>query len=233
MESAGTVLHVLNRAVKRDLLFSTPQDYQAFLRVLAEARERIPLRIVAFCVMPNHWHLVVWPSEDGQVSSFMHWLTLTHATRWHASRGSAGHGAVYQGRFKSFPVQSDYHVLRVCRYVERNALRAGLVARAEDWRWGSLWHRMNGDPTRLLSAGPIDLTADWPQLVNEAQTPEEVEALRRCVARGVPYGSPSWTLRTASEWGLLDVLRPRGRPRKRPACDADAPSSADDSGVAK
>ena len=156
----GTVVHVLNRAVNRDRLFSDEHDYRAFLDIFAEARKRIPLRVLAFCVMPNHWHLVVWPAEDGQVSVFLHLLTLTHASRWRVARGTLGHGAVYQGRFKSFPVQSDDHVARVCRYVERTPLRAGLVQRAEEWPWGSLCHRLQGDPAGLLDAGPVEIPAE-------------------------------------------------------------------------
>jgi len=221
MDMTGVVVHVLNRAVRRAPLFSLPGDYAVFEHVLREALDRVPLRILAFCVMPNHWHFVAWPSQPGELSRFMHWLTVTHARRWHAASGTNGTGAVYQGRFKSFPVQSDGHVLRVCRYVERNALRAGLVARAEDWRWGSLWHRHRDDRRRLLAEGPTDLPDDWTLRVNAAETSEELEALRRCVRRGAPFGTPAWTLATADRWGLRSALRPVGRPRR------PAPSSPD------
>lgn len=207
-------MHLLNRSVKRATLFSTPGDYLAFEEVLWEALQRIPLRLLAFCVMPNHWHFVAWPSEDGQVSRFLHWLTTAHACRWHASRGTRGTGAVYQGRFKSFPVASDGHLLRVMRYVERNALRANLVARAEDWPWGSLWHRVRGDSRGYLSESPVPLPTDWVDVVNQAETDEELAALRRCAQRGAPLGPRPWTLATASEWGLQSSLRANGRPRR-------------------
>lgn len=213
MEMAGVVVHVLNRAAKRSVLFSTPDDYAAFERVLIEAMKREPIRILALCLMPTHWHLVVWPTEDGQVARLLHWLTLTHATRWNASRGARGTGSVYQGRYKSFPVQ-DEHVLRACRYVERNALRAGLVARAEDWRWGSLWHRAEGDPAGLLSDGPIPLPPDWVLRVNRPESSAELDALRRSARRGCPLGTPEWTRETATQWGLLPTLQPLGRPRR-------------------
>ena len=210
----GIVVHVLNRAVRRDRIFTTPRDYEAFLRIVLEAQERIPLPILAFCIMPNHWHFVVWPTDADQVSRFMHWLTSTHAVRWHAAHGSVGTGALYQGRFKSFPMQSDGHVLRACRYVERNALRAGLVARAEDWRWGSLWRRVHGDCPRLLSPGPLSLPDDWTDWVNAVETEEELAAVRRSAQRGVPFGSSTWTESTAAEWGLTSTLRRRGRPAR-------------------
>src|SRR5580700_182214 len=141
----GLVDHTLNRANARLAIFADEGDFAAFERALAEAVTRYDMRLLAYCVMPNHFHLVVWPRGDGDLSHFMQWLTLTHTQRWHAHHHTAGCGHLYQGRFKSFPVQSDEHFLTVCRYVERNALRAGLAAPAESWRWGSLWRHQASD----------------------------------------------------------------------------------------
>src|SRR5438067_939874 len=127
---AGYVYHVLNRAVGRATLFDKPADYAAFEKVVCQAWERSGMRLLSYVVMPNHWHLVVWPRHDGELSTWAQWLTVTHVRRWHAHHQSAGTGPVYQGRFKSFPVQQDDHYLSVCRSVERNPLRANLVARA-------------------------------------------------------------------------------------------------------
>ena len=121
--------HVLNRANARMRIFDKPDDYAAFEQVLEAAVERTKTRLLAYCVLPTHWHMVLWPREDGELSRFTGWLTLTHTQRWHAHRHSTGSGHLYQGRFKSFPVQDDAHFFTVCRYVERNALRANLVER--------------------------------------------------------------------------------------------------------
>jgi putative transposase len=166
--------------------------------------------------MPNHWHLLLWPREDGLLSRFMNWLTLTHTQRWHAHRQNAGSGHLYQGRFKSFVVAEDDHFLTVCRYVERNALRAGLVSRAEQWRWGSLWRRQSGsaEQVRLLGSWPVPSPAAWVKEVNRPQTEAELEAVRQSVRRGRPFGSEAWVAKTASRLGLETTLRPRGRPRK-------------------
>ncbi len=217
----GAIYHVLNRANGRLQLFEKAGDYEAFERVLKEAHERIPMRTLAYCLMPNHWHLVLWPSRDGDLSQFMAWVTLTHTQRWHAHHKSTGQGHVYQGRFKAFPVQVDEHFLALCRYVERNALRAGLVVRAEEWRWSSLWRRLFGAaPTRRwLAEWPVARPPRWVDWVNELQTETELEALRRCVTRGQPFGSEVWVRRTALRLGLEATLRPRGRPRK----EGDAP----------
>lgn len=217
--AAGEVIyHVLNRANARLPIFEKPSDFEAFERVLVEAHARMATRILAYCVMPNHWHLVLWPQRDGELSEFMAWVTLTHTQRWHAHHLSAGPGHLYQGRFKSFPVQADDHFLVVCRYVERNALRAGLVVRAEEWRWSSLWRRAQGRHAALawLAPWPIERPRNWLDWVNEPQTEAELEALRCGVQRGRPYGSGTWVRRIAGKLGLESTLRPRGRPPRRP-----------------
>jgi len=189
--TAGVVFHVLNRAVRRERLFDSISDYRAFLKVIAQAQTRIPLRILAYCVMPNHFHLVVWPSTDGELSSFMHWFTATHSKRWHSHRQTIGTGSVYQGRFKSFPVQSDPHFLAVCRYVEQNPLRARLVARAEDWEWSSLCDRCNNCDHIQLAEWPIPQPDNWLDLVNHLET-TPVREIQRSVARNLPYGNEDW-----------------------------------------
>ena len=221
----GLVYHVLNRGVGRMKLFEDDADYAAFERVLAEAVERRPgVRLLGYCQMPNHWHLVLWPRGGDDLSEFMRWLTVTHTQRWHAHRHTAGTGPIYQGRFKSFPVERDEHLVTVLRYAERNALRAGLVGprgRGEDWRWGSLWRWVNrrlasANPPEapVLSAWPVDRPRGWAALVNEPLSEAELSAVRRSAQRGSPFGGDAWVRRTAERLGLQSALRPRGRPRK-------------------
>ncbi len=209
------MFHCLNRAVARLTIFEKDADYAAFEQVLEAAHARIPLRILAYTLMPNHWHLVVWPQADTEVTEFLQWLTVTHTMRWHAHYQTSGTGHLYQGRFKSFPVQSDQHLLTVLRYVERNPVRAGLAKRVENWRWGSAWRRnqAGGDANALLSAWPIERPRNWLDYVNRPQSPPEVDALRRCVQRGTPFGSDLWVKRSATRLDLHSALRPRGRPR--------------------
>ncbi len=212
----GYVYHVLNRANARMTIFEKEDDYAAFEAVLAEAVERTAMRLLAYCVMPNHWHLVVWPRKEGELSRFVGWLTLTHTQRWHAHRRSTGSGHVYQGRFKSFPIQEDEHYYTVARYVERNALRAKLVRRAEQWRWSSLYRWLHGSALEreLLAAWPLPRKPSWVEYVNEPQTEGELAAVQRCLDRGMPYGEPTWIDRTVRKLALETTLRPRGRPRK-------------------
>ena len=208
------VYHVLNRANGRQPLFEKDGDYAAFERVLAEGCQRMPMRILAYCLMPNHWHLVLWPYRDGDLSRFMGWLTLTHTQRWHAHHHTVGHGHLYQGRFKSFLVQQDVHLLTVCRYVERNALRAGLVERAEQWRWGSGGQRQSGGGPVPLSGWPVERPGEWVRWVNEPEPPDELTAVRRSVMKGQPFGGPSWVDQVVATWNLFSTRRARGRPRK-------------------
>ena len=213
----GFVFHVLNRGNDRRELFTRDSDYLAFLRVLTDTAERVPVRILAWCLMPNHWHLLLWPVEDGQLGDFMQRLTTTHVRRWRLHRHSVGSGHLYQGTYKSFPVEKDEYFYTVGRYVERNPLRAGLVRRAEDWTWSSLGSRHSPEAlteSPPLSPWPVVRPRNWAALVNEPQTEAELEALRASVQRGRPFGSPSWQKRTAKRLGLESTFRPRGRPRK-------------------
>ena len=218
----GLVYHVLNRGAGRMTLFRHDEDYLAFLRCLAAALEACPgVRLLAYCLMPNHWHLVLWPTRDGELGRFMQRLTVTHVRRHHQHRGTVGGGHVYQGTYKSFPAQADEHFLVLCRYVERNALRAGLVRRAEDWRWSSLRARRSpgADPAAaaMLRDWPVDRPRGWARLVNTPQTAAEEQALRECVRRGRPFGGDAWQRRTATRLGLAHTFRQRGRPRKTKA----------------
>jgi putative transposase len=214
--SAGYVYHVLNRGVARATIFEHADDYLAFERVLHEAQEWLPMRLLSFCLMPNHWHLIVSPLKDGDLSEWMRWLTLTHTQRWHGKHQTRGTGPLYQGRFKSFPIEEDEHFLIVCRYVERNALRAKLVRQAENWRWSSLWQRLHKESTLPLAPWPLARPRNWLGHVNEPQTESELEALRRSVVRGTPFGNDGWVASTARRLGLQSTLRSRGRPRKQP-----------------
>ncbi len=220
---AHIAYHVMNRAVAGLTIFESDADYDAFEQVLAQARERFPaMRVCAYCVMPNHFHLVLFPTEDGLLSSFMQWLTMTHTQRWHANRHSAGRGHLYQGRFKSFPIEQDNHFLRVCRYVERNAVRANLAwspdgeaMRAQYWRWGSVAARADAKRRKLLcDPWPVEMPRNWVATVNRAESPAELEAIRKCIARGNPFGDGSWCAATIAELGLESTTKPRGRPKK-------------------
>jgi REP-associated tyrosine transposase len=197
--TGGYVYHVLNRATGRRGIFSLDADYGAFQRVLNTAGKRVPMRLLAYCLMPNHWHLVLWPRNDGDLSEYMRLLTVTHTQRWHLAHETSGTGPLYQGRFKSFPVEADEHFYRVCRYVERNALRANLVGRAESWRWCSLWQLVQESGHVELHTWPLPRPSDWVEYVNCPESEAELTAIRHCIVRSATFGPKrgreSWAAR--------------------------------------
>jgi putative transposase len=211
----GIAFHVMNRAVRRTTLFKTQRDFEAFATIvtLALARVRTRVRILSYQVMKNHWHFVITCDRIADLSIFMHWMEGTHANNWAGAHKSRGRGYVYQGRFKAVPVQTSTSLVRVCRYVERNALRKNLVARAEDWPWGSLYAQCSSYYPIPLSPWPIAPPANWIEIVNTPQTALEVNDLRDRIGRDQPIGEPEWAENIASILGLTQ--RPRGRPRKR------------------
>ena len=159
------VFHVLNRGVGRRLLFTKDQDFLAFERVIEETLRTRRMRVCAYCLMPNHWHFVVWPERDGDHPAFMQQVTNTHVKRWKEHRHEIGYGHLYQGRYKCFPVETEDYFYQVVRYVERNALRANLVERAESWRWSSLRRVEREDPAfPILSTWPLPRPTDWLQI---------------------------------------------------------------------
>jgi putative transposase len=212
----GIVYHVLNRAVAKIELFKSVRDHEAFQRTLREANARTPIEVFSYCVMSNHWHLVVRPAKDGDLSAFMQWLTLAHAQRWRAAHNNVGYGPLYQGRYKAFAIEEDRHLINVLRYVERNPLRAGLVQQAEDWQWSSMYTRLHGTPEAkaFLADWPVETPSAWTKFVNSPQTDAEEQAIKLSIGRSRPYGSPAWTERTAKSLGLLSSLRRPGRPEK-------------------
>ncbi|MFO0957832.1 MAG: transposase [Isosphaeraceae bacterium] len=211
--AADYCYHVLNRGNGRAEVFHKPEDFDAFLAAVDDACRRLPMRVLGYCLMPNHFHLVLRPHGDGDLSRWMQWLMTAHVRRYRRHYGSSGH--VWQGRFKAFPIQDDEHLRTVLRYVERNAMRAGLAGRARDWLHGSLHWRLSPpgpvalEPTGLLPAAPA-----WADHVEQPMSEAELSALRRCVIRGKPYGDDAWSRRAAELLGLESSLRPRGRPRK-------------------
>ena len=213
--AANVCYHVLNRGNGRNTVFHKDGDYAAFLELLKLASDRTPLRLLAFCLMPNHFHLVVWTRKEGDLSQWMQWLTTLHVRRYHRHHRSSGH--VWQGRFQSFPIQSDEHLLTVMRYVERNPVRAKTIPirKAQNWPWSSA-----GTPPQdveivpTLHPGPVPRRNDWLDWVNSPMTQAEHEAMSLCISRGQPYGEEKWKKRIAKRLGLESTLRPRGRPRK-------------------
>ena len=211
-----SIYHVLNRGNCRMRIFHKTGDFQAFLKLLEEGRRRAQMRILGYCLMDNHWHLVVWPRRGKDLSNFLQWVGTTHVRRWREHRGINGEGHLYQGRYKSFLVQEDSHFLTLMRYIESNPLRANMVPRAQDWPWSSLGGAAGADGLRVqLDDWPLEKPKNWPQLVNQPMDENELVKLRASVNRSRPYGTESWVKRTATTLGLGSTLRDPWRPEKK------------------
>jgi putative transposase len=214
--AGGIVYHALNRGNARMRIFHKPDDYRAFIDLMVDALKRVDMRVLGFCLMPNHWHMVLWPKGNEDLSDYVAWIANTHVRRWQLNHDRVGEGHLYQGRFKSFPVQDDAHFLTLLRYVEANARRAKLVDRAEDWPHSSLWLRRNAPKSRLLRPWPVVQPPHWLDLVNEPIPEGQREQIQTSINRGRPFGDPQWQAKTARRLGVEQSLRDPWRPRKPP-----------------
>ncbi len=209
-----TVYHVLNRAVNRAKIFQTEAQYRHFESLLLEGVHLFDMRILSYCIMPNHWHLLLYPKKDGDISVFMHWLTTTHVRQRRTKSKSVGHGHLYQGSYKSFPVETDKYLVDLLRYVEQNPLRAHLVDTAQDWQWSSLYRRKRGnkEDRQLLATLPTTLPSNYLQSVNTLLPKPTQEAIQYALKKGAPFGSDEWTLSMIAEHSLGYTQRLPGRP---------------------
>lgn len=216
VDVANQIYHVLNRANARMQIFDNDKDYQLFEEVLEEAKEKFDMKVLAYSIMPNHWHLILYPKNDGDLQVFMRWLSMTHTQRWHVKKQTSGQGHIYQGRYKSFICQDDPHFLALVRYVERNPKKANLVKKVEDWRWGSVWRREKGTERqkKLLSGWVIDEPGDYLKYLNKLQSEDEEKAIQNAILRGCPYGQDDWKNRILKKFKLESTVRSRGRPKK-------------------
>jgi putative transposase len=210
------VYHIINRSNGRLTIFESKEDYQALELILQEGIEKFDMRLLAYAVMPNHWHLLLYPRKDGDLSRFMGWFTNTHTRRYHVKTQTIGGGHLYQGRYKSFLVDDDNHLLTVIKYVERNPVRAKLSKTPESWKWGSAYRRISGTKKekQLLAPSPTPLPHGYRSWVNTPESSESLDAIRKSVNKGIPYGRESWRDRMITKFSLDQVLRTPGRPKK-------------------
>ena len=216
INKGGVVYHVLNRANGRLKIFKKPSDFEAFEQILSEAIVRFDMRLCGYCIMSNHWHLVLWPKEDGDLSAFMKWLTVTHSHRWHVAHGTKSCGHLYQGRFKSFPVQSGSYYRTLMQYIESNPLRSKLVGKPYDWQWGSCAIRHGAKKPFKISSGPVRLTKSWFEHVEDyVNIDKKIKSvLSESFKRGSPFGEKQWQEKIATELELESTLKQLERPKK-------------------
>ena len=216
----GLVYHALNRGNNRGAVFADAADFQAFLDALAKTKERYPFRLFAYCLMSNHFHLVLAPDAGQSISRIVQSLTVAHTWHYHKRHGTSGH--VWQGRFQSPVIETDEHLLTVLRYVEANPLRAGMVSDLASYVWSSYLVHGQGKSFGLIDEAPVwgrlgkteaVRQSRWRQWVHTPLTDKELAGVRRAVTTGHPYGTERWVAATARRLDLNLAPRPRGRPR--------------------
>jgi len=209
--------HVLNRGNHRQTLFAAPEEFATFLELVTAATEKFKMRLWGYCLMSNHWHFVIEVESSDDMSRWVHWISNRHVRLYHRENRQLGGGHIYQGRFKSFPIQDERYLFEVLRYVEANPLRARLVERAEQWLWSSL----SSEPIRnglveieRPKLAPWPRHAEWLNTVNRPIAREKLLSLRQSIERGTPQGQADWMASFAAKHGMESTLRPRGRPAK-------------------
>jgi putative transposase len=201
--SGGKFYHVLNRANARFKIFQQDSDYKLFEQVLIEAASKFSIDILTHNNMPNHFHLVIYSQKNEELPKFMKWLSTTFVQRWHLKHDTIGTGHLFQGRYKSFPIKYERHLLQVLFYVDRNAVRAGLVKKAQEWRWSSVWIRIYGNEKQkeLLSLWPIEIPMNYLDIVNKKDKFDDLKNIRFSIEKSVEIDSGN-------------VAPKRGRPKK-------------------
>jgi putative transposase len=210
----GFVQHVLNRGDHREILFHRGDDFITFLSLIEEAACRIPMRILAYCIMRNHFHLLLWPYAGDDLPWFMHTLMILHINRHLRRYPPESPGHIYQGRYTNSLVETDRSIVAVARYVEANALNAGIVKRAEDYPWSSASPLARHPDRPILAEWPIPKPADWLTLLNLRTPAQELKRIQRSASRGAPYGSPAWVDEVVKQYNLGHTVRRRGRPTR-------------------
>lgn len=212
---ANVIYHVINRANGRTTIFHNEKEYCHFISLVKEARDLTDMRILGYCIMPNHWHFILYPKTDTQLSEFMSWLTSTHVRQYRTKTKTIGYGHLYQDRYKSFPVETNEYLQTLIRYVEQNPLRAKIVKRAEDWIWSSLYVREKESDRakKLLAELPFDLPINYLESVNDSMNKESLELVRVSVNKGTPYGKDGWVKEMVTTHGLVHTTRGKGRPK--------------------
>ncbi len=214
MSAGDTIYHCMNRSNGRVEIFHKDSDYKFFESLLEDGKEFTGMRILSYVIMPNHWHMLLYPVDDGDLGKFLHWVTTSHVRHYRAKTGTVGYGHLYQGGYKSFPVETGRYAETLFRYIERNPLKAGLVDRAEKWKWSSLWRREYGTKKEkeLLSDTVVELPDNYIDILNSSNEQKENDKIKNSIKRGAPFGREDWVDEVAEKYNLKHTLRERGRP---------------------
>lgn len=197
----GEIYHIINRGNRRSEVFHKEEDYEKFISLLKEAKKINNIKIYAFTLMPNHFHLVLKPKKAEDLSKFMQWLMTSYVRFYNKTYKTSGH--LWQGRYKSFLVQKNNYLLTLLNYVEQNPQRAKL----KDWKYASSQYK----DSFLIDKLPIDIPDDWDNFLSVI----EKEKIENSIKRQSPYGEDEWQQNICERHDIVSTIRPRGRPKKK------------------
>jgi putative transposase len=221
LDLPGLSLHVVQRGNDRKHCFFADRDYLRYLECLGELLDRFSCQLHAYVLMTNHVHLLLTPSEAGAVSRLMQSLGRQYVGWVNASRERSG--TLWEGRFKSCPVDGARYALACTRYIELNPVRAGMVAHPSEYRWSSFACNALGRIDALITTHPAlqELAIDpitsrerYRDLVESGLQPAELESLRLHAARQRAWGSEEFAVRIEAALGRPARIAKRGRPAR-------------------
>ena len=206
------IYHIINRGNRRESVYHDKYDYERFLKLLFDSKEKYNIKIYAYCLMPNHFHLVIYTKYSESLSKAMHWISSSYVRYYNKRYKISGH--LWQGRYKSFIVQKESYLLTLLKYVEVNPKRAKIVKRCEDYKYSSAYNRINNIEDELINTPPIDLPVNWDKYINEEESKIDIDYIRNSIERQSPLGEELWQVNIAKKYGLESTLNSRGRPKK-------------------
>ena len=206
------IYHIINRGNRREAVFHDNYDYEKFLKLLIESKEKYAIKIYAYCLMPNHFHLVIYTKYADSLSQGMHWISSSSVRYYNKRYNISGH--LWQGRYKSFIVQEDSYLLVLLKYVEANPKRARIVKDCIDYKYSSANNRIKNNENLITDEIPILLPDDWYAYINSDEKITDIESIRNCINRQAPLGDKNWKYMVSKKYNLESTINPRGRPKK-------------------
>lgn len=220
INAPNITFHVINRGNGKNNVFFTDDDYRDFLYLIKKYKEKFPIRFFHYVLMSNHVHFLVEPLAEGVLSKFIQCLTISHTRRSNTRHGTVGH--LWQGRFKSIPIETDAYLLQCGRYIELNPVRAGTVSHPSFYPWSSYHFYASGEDDGITERNSLyeererDLVG-WRNrylraIEEEIATIKEGRAIR--FSEQQVYGSDAFVERLKSVHGCTFLRANVGRPRK-------------------
>ena len=210
--AAGYPHHITQRGNRRLETFFNEKDYSTYIEFISESCKKTGTECWAYCLMPNHVHLVLVPSDEDGLRASLGEAHRRYTRHINFREGWRGH--LWQERFHSFPMDEDY-LLATVRYVELNPVRARLVRSAEDWKWSSAKAHLKGVGDGLVNVAPmLDRYKDWKAYLDNGLSVEEMDQLRKHARTGRPLGNEGFVERVERMTGRYLHLRKPGVKKK-------------------